>query len=137
MKSKNKDINEFAYYYVPQDRTTMRKEEIEKKIKNFRKLYIDTFKHEQDIRKWIDLGTRKKGDIRRSLEGLDTKYQELASMNDYFDRKGIFKIQDFKNVIEEKQFDLIQLEEKIKELYNLAGIEKNKHIIICIIIILI
>ncbi len=126
MKSKNKDINKFTYYYTLKDRTTMRKEEIAKKIKNFKKLYTDTIKHEHDIRKWIDSGKRKKGDIRRSLEGLDTKYQELSNITSDFKRKGIFKIQDFNIISEEDQINVIQLEEKIGELYNLAGIERKQ-----------
>ena len=127
MKKRNKDSKiKFAYYYSLDDRTTMREEAIKKRIERFRKLYIDTAKHEQDITKWINAGTRKKGDIRRSLEGLENKYQELADINNDFKRKGIYDIKAFKDSINEEQYNLIELKNRTKELYSLAGLDQKE-----------
>lgn len=127
MKEKNNKNNKLkiAYSYVLKDRTTMRKEAIEKKIKKFKQLYINTVKHEQDIRKWIETGTRKKVDIRRSLEGLENKYKELSVLNDEFERKGISELKLFDDIIKDDKYNLSQYEYRIENLYSLAKIEKR------------
>lgn len=57
------------------------KEEKEKKLKEqFKKTYLDTVKHANDIEKWIDSGKRRQGDIRRSIQRLDSKYQSLLEI---------------------------------------------------------
>ena len=126
----NEKINEnrvkISRVYALKDGSTMKKEVIEKKKKRFKRLYVDTFKHEQDVRKWIESGTRKKGDIRRSLKRLENKYQELLDLNDEFNQKGIFQIKQLEDVNKNVSNSVIQLNNKIKELYNLAGIEKEQ-----------
>lgn len=124
-KNRSNDIV-IGNFYALKDGTTMRKETIIKKEKRFKKLYVDTFKHEQDIRKWIESGTRKKGDIRRSLERLENKYQELSDLNDEFNKKGIFEIKQLEDLNKNASYNVTKLNNKIKELYKLAGIEKKK-----------
>lgn len=124
-KNRNGEIKT-AYSYALKDGTSMRQEAIEKRIKRFKQLYIDTDKHEQDVRKWIESGTRKKADIRRSLEGLDSKYQELVSLNDEFERKGISELKLFSEVSKSDKYVLVQLKDRIIELYDSAGIERKQ-----------
>ena len=113
------------YSYVFKDGSTMKEEEIIKKEKRFKKLYIDTVKHEQDIRKWIASGKRKKGDIRRSIEGLENKYLEIKKLNDEFVKKGLYDSKFCKEISIEERYNLVKVENSINELYSLAKIERK------------
>ena len=58
----------------------MKEEKVKKLKEQFKKLYLDTVKHANDIEKWINSGKRKQGDIRRSIERLESKYQSLLEI---------------------------------------------------------
>lgn len=58
----------------------MEEKKVIKLKEQFKKTYLDTVKHENDIEKWIQSGKRKKGDIRRSIQRLETKYQKLCEL---------------------------------------------------------
>ena len=58
----------------------MKEEKVKKLKEQFKKTYLDTIKHANDIEKWINSGKRKQGDIRRSIERLNSKYQSLLEM---------------------------------------------------------
>lgn len=113
-------------YYKGEKRFKMEdKGKIEKVKKQYYKIYIDTLKHYQDIKKWLDKGSRKQGDIRRSLQRLSNKYDRLYKL----------KIELEKNKIEPNdiipssrdQENVFRLKGKIEDLYELAGIkEKSK-----------
>lgn len=117
-----------SYTYILNDRTTMKEDAIRKRKIKFNQLYINTIKHEEDVRRWIESGKRKKGDIRRSLEGLDDKYNELANLKDDYEKKGIFEIKKLKNK-NDQNYNLEDLNNRIINLYNLAG-ERRKSIYI-------
>lgn len=125
-KNNKKDEKlKLSYSYVFKDGSTMKEEEIIKKEKRFKKLYIDTVKHEQDIRKWIASGKRKKGDIRRSIEGLENKYLEIKKLNDEFVKKGLYDSKFCKEISIEERYNLVKVENSINELYSLAKIERK------------
>ena len=48
--------------------------------RKYNKIYLDILKHSNDIERWISIGNRKSGDIRRSLEKLDDKYNQLCEV---------------------------------------------------------
>ena len=58
----------------------MKEEKVKKLKEQFKKIYLDTVKHANDIEKWINSGKRKQGDIRRSIERLESKYQSLLEI---------------------------------------------------------
>ena len=124
MKKKIKKNNDgrakISYTYALNDGVTMKEAPIKKRKIKFNQLYINTIKHEEDIRRWIESGKRKKGDIRRSLEGLDNKFQELFELKEDYDRKGIFEIKKFKSD-DDESYDLEDLNNRIINLYSLAG----------------
>ena len=104
-------------YYKGEKRFKMEdKGKIEKVKKQYYKIYIDTLKHYQDIKKWLDKGSRKQGDIRRSLQRLSNKYDRLYKL----------KIELEKNKIEPNdiipssrdQENVFRLKGKIEDLYE-------------------
>ncbi len=92
--------------------------------KQYYKVYIDTIKHYVDIKKWIEKGSRKQGDIRRSLGRLTSKYDKLYEL----------KIELEKNNIKEADIlpyekingSLLQFKDKINDLYISAGLRKKE-----------
>lgn len=58
----------------------MKEEKVKKLKEQFKKTYLDTIKHANDIEKWINSGKRKQGDNRRSIERLNSKYQSLLEI---------------------------------------------------------
>ena len=123
MKNNNRIYDKrltLADIYILKDGRRIKREAIIKKDKRFKKLYIDTAKHEQDIRRWIKDGIRKKGDIRRSLEGLESKYQELRTINDE-----LTEITYFNNFRKTEQKNMIQLNKNIEELFAREQIERK------------
>ena len=105
----------------------MENENVEKLKRQFNKLYFDTTKHCQDIEKWIKLGNRKQGDIRRSLNRLDKKYETLCELRTEL-RKNNIAEQEVLNYIsnQKNQVNLAQIKGKMETLYNLAGLEKPR-----------
>lgn len=127
----------------------------EKNVKlklEFKKVYIDTAKHAKDIEKWINSGNRKQGDIRRSIQRLEVKYQKLTELkkiminekvedtvsfsdSKLYNKEGLQKVrnelelQEFEDELEEKTgISLNQIEEKINELYVLSGLKSRNYI---------
>lgn len=128
-------------------------EEKNVKLKSeFKKVYIDTAKHAKDIEKWINSGNRKQGDIRRSIQRLEVKYQKLTELKKMminekvedsvsfsdlklYNKEGLQKVrnelelQEFEDELEEKTgMSLNQIEEKINELYVLSGLKSRNYI---------
>lgn len=97
--------------------------EKEAKLKSqFKKVYLDTLKHEEDIERWIKAGKRKKGDIRRSIQRLETKYQTLCDLKRKLGKNRVKGIQ----IVLNKEINLRMIREKIDELYDLSGIKPKK-----------
>lgn len=103
----------------------MENEKIEQLQKQFSKVYLDTTKHCQDIEKWIKSGNRKQGDIRRSLNRLTKKYENLCKLktelgkNHITEQEALNRVSNYKN-----QVNLTQIKDKMEALYNLAGLRK-------------
>lgn len=125
-------------------------EEKNVKLKSeFKKVYIDTAKHAKDIEKWINSGNRKQGDIRRSIQRLEVKYQKLTELkkiminekvedtvsfsdSELYNKEGLQKVrnelelQEFEDELEEKTgMSLNQIEEKIN-LFKSPELRNNK-----------
>ena len=117
----------------------MKEEKVKKLKEQFKKLYLDTVKHANDIEKWINSGKRKQGDIRRSIERLDSKYQSLLEIkkelinqnsNDY---NFLNRVEDelefnkFEHELSQKtEMNMSQINEKIQNLYKSAKIQLPK-----------
>lgn len=117
----------------------MKEEKVKKLKEQFKKLYLDTVKHANDIEKWINSGKRKQGDIRRSIERLNSKYQSLLEIkkelinqnsNDY---NFLNRVEDelefnkFEHELSQKtEMNMSQINEKIQNLYKSAKIQLPK-----------
>ena len=96
----------------------------DKKIKEFNKIYLDTIQHSKNIKKWIDSSSRKKGDLNKSMQRLENKYNKLFVLKKQLEKDGISdktllsqtsrnnSIDDYKTLIKD-----------IKELYSLTKTE--------------
>ena len=115
----------------------MKEVKVKKLKEQFKKTYLDTVKHANDIEKWIDSGNRKQGDIRRSIERLDSKYQSLLEIknvlinqnsNEYIDLNKIedeLEFNKFEDKLSQKtEMTMNQIKEKIHNLYKLAKIQQ-------------
>ena len=102
----------------------MESEKINKLKKQYYKLYIDTIKHYQDIERWIKTGSRKQGDIRRSLSRLTDKYKRLYEIKVELGKNNIQEV----DVLPYERMDcsLKQFENKIDDLYVLAGLRRKR-----------
>ncbi len=104
----------------------MKDEKIKQLQKQFNNVYLDTIKHCQDIEKWIKLGNRKQGDIRRSLNRLTKKYESLCELktelgkNHITEQEALNHVSNYKN-----QVNLAQIKDKMEALYDLAGLKKQ------------
>lgn len=104
----------------------MEDEKMKQLQKQFNKVYLDTTKHCQDIEKWIKSGNRKQGDIRRSLERLKKKYENLSELRTELEKSNITEQEVLSNITNHNhQMNLTQIDNKINDLYKLAGLEKN------------
>ena len=117
----------------------MKEEKVKKLKEQFKKTYLDTIKHANDIEKWINSGKRKQGDIRRSIERLNSKYQSLLEIkkelinqnsNDY---NFLNRVEDelefnkFEHELSQKtEMNMSQINEKIQNLYKSAKIQLPK-----------
>lgn len=114
----------------------MKEEKVKKLQEQFKKTYLDTVKHANDIEKWINSGKRKQGDIRRSIERLESKYKTLLEI-----RKGLInqnsdkyiylnrvenelEFNKLENQLSQKtEMTMDQIKEKIQNLYKSAKIQ--------------
>ena len=101
----------------------MEEEKVKKLKGQFKKVYLDTKKHEADIEKWIRSGKRKKGDIRRSLQKLSSKYQNLIEVKRKLEERGI----EEKSVIQDESQSLLQIEDNIKKLNKMANTDSSQN----------
>ncbi len=105
----------------------MEDEKIKQLQKQFNKLYLDTTKHCLDIEKWINSGKRKQGDIRRSLNRLTKKYEGLCELIKELGKNNITEKEALNNILNDKCIgDLSKIKGRIKTLYELAGLSKQK-----------
>lgn len=117
----------------------MKEEKVKKLKEQYKKTYLDTVKHANDIEKWIDSGRRKQGDIRRSLQRLDSKYQSLLEIkkelinqnsneHNYFNKiENELEFNKFEDQLSQKtEITMNQIKEKIQDLYKSAKIQQPR-----------
>ena len=100
---------------------------IDKLLKNYDKIYLDVLKHSHDIEKWINSGNRKKGDLKRSLIRLENKYDQLCETEKNLKKEYLMESDILNNIpAGRKKYNLIQIDNKINNLYEDAGIINNR-----------
>ena len=91
----------------------MKEVKVKKLKEQFKKTYLDTVKHANDIEKWIDSGNRKQGDIRRSIERLDSKYQSLLEIKNVLINQNSNEYIDLNKIEDELEFN--KFEDKLSQ----------------------
>lgn len=98
--------------------------------RKYNKIYLDILKHSNDIERWISIGNRKSGDIRRSLEKLVDKYNQLCEVKTKLKKEYLTENDIFNSLpIGAEKYNLNQINEKINKLYYSAGIENTRQFV--------